>query len=453
MQPSPPLFDIRLPKLIAQDGNPATKPIYKVSLVAHPAAGHAFRAQLLGEAIVLEGPILSPGQLISRSDHTGKPYFIRFGRQVIQQIAADFALAPQFSLGHRGALAEATLLQSWILEQDERHGEQTLKVGTWMIRITIPQLGPVQFSPVDQPDYTIPRQVLVSWRNPALGPDALPEILTGFSLEGLFSFRESIHPWRRQIQTLLGNRPALPRRPNQAISIRLNADDSQDDFELGPEDQNQDPDQDQAANELVALSAGLPTQAWTAIWQWLLQALMGKAIEVAATAATKAIQEAFDDDGKKENKPDTPKADDLQHDSTTDAGTLSTVDAEAISYQNGQEKVKESEMQQPAGQTENVEKETAQQSTPAAETEATELVLALKSLMTEQSQQISSLHSKIDQLEQRITVLSASPSPLPSLEATIAKEAKTAEAKAPNAVADTMVKRMRQIKAAKKLID
>ncbi len=450
MQNSPPLFDVRLPQQTARN-NTASQPTYKVSLVAHPAAGHAFRAQLLGEAIVLEGPIISPNQLISRSDHTGKPYFIRFGRQVIQQIATDFAFAPQFSLGHRGALQEGTLLQSWILEQDEQHGDQTLKVGTWMIRITIPQQGPVQFSPVDQLDAGMTmraRQVLVSWQNPAQGPGALPEILTGFSLEGLFSFRESIHPWRKQIRTLLGNRPALPRRPNQAISIRLNADDSQDDFELGTENQNLGVPE----NELVALSAGLPTQAWTAIWQWLLQALMGKAIEVAATAATKAIQEAFEDEGKKEDKPDNPKTDDLQHETSPDQSTAFKEDQEAIEYQNGQEEASGTAEQRITTVDETAETANAQQSTPAT-AEASELVLALKSLMTEQSQQINSLHSKIDQLEQRLTVLSASPSPLPSLEATIAKEAKTAQAKAPNAVADTMVKRMRQIKAAKKLID
>jgi len=121
---------------------------------------------------IVVGPAMIPDMEILRKDEEGKPYYVRFSKEVVQKIAEKFMMELRnhdTNIQHDSTdPAHSFVMESWIVENSEDKANSLygfeVPVGTWMVKMR-----------VQDPE---------TWKQIKAGK------LKGFSIEGNFMERE-----------------------------------------------------------------------------------------------------------------------------------------------------------------------------------------------------------------------------------------------------------------------
>lgn len=250
--PPPDLIEQQL--VVSMVDMPATEQRW---LISQPAEGDGF-----APVIHLTAPVLLAGQLLWRQTG-GQQYWLRYTTEAVAAIAEQFAAMPCFNSMHQDPL-DATLVMSRISREAEMFQGQLLPTGSWLITVAIPlaQAGAV---------------LAGRW--------------TGFSLEGTFEIR----PVELNANSSLFRR-GLKKLGLSKVSHRQHCFARICTAEQLGTDQLAAPAADDQANLEHHELEAMPTPVLNQLWQWFLQLLLGKLVEVAGNAATQAIDHVFSGD-------------------------------------------------------------------------------------------------------------------------------------------------------------
>ncbi|CAB4157137.1 Phage-like element PBSX protein, XkdF [uncultured Caudovirales phage] len=131
---------------------------------------------------IVVGPAMIPDLEILRKDDKGKPYYVRFSREVVQKVAEKFMMELRnhdTNIQHDATdPAHSFVMESWIVENEEDKANSLygfeVPVGTWMVKMR-----------VQDPE---------TWRQIKAGK------LKGFSIEGNFMSEEDYEAYKKDRQ-------------------------------------------------------------------------------------------------------------------------------------------------------------------------------------------------------------------------------------------------------------
>lgn len=176
--------------------------LHTLRLQSHKLAAVSDNAEGTGKSMVM-GPLLIPDFEILRLDENGEPYFIRFSKEVIEEISVKFArnlMHRNTNEQHSVPLAGNTLVQSWIVLDSEKDASAvkglSLPVGTWC-------------GVMDIADHQYFQDQIVSGN------------LRGFSIEGWFDFELS----KVKNSTQLQDSTKVTKPTNRASFHKVNSSD------------------------------------------------------------------------------------------------------------------------------------------------------------------------------------------------------------------------------------
>ena len=119
------------------------KPAIEVDFVAlSKQRSKVFQSVEDGEKRMLYGPALIPDQLIYREEKDGTPFYIRYGKQVIEKISQEFLRLNRqnnATFMHEISVAGVTIVESWIVGNPDKSQQFgfNLPEGTWFIGMKI----------------------------------------------------------------------------------------------------------------------------------------------------------------------------------------------------------------------------------------------------------------------------------------------------------------------------
>jgi hypothetical protein len=101
-----------------------------------------FQSVQEGEKRMLYGPALIPDQLIYREEEDGTPFYIRYGKDVIEKISQEFLRLNRqnnATFMHEISVAGVTIVESWLVGNPDKSQQFNFNLpeGTWFIGMKV----------------------------------------------------------------------------------------------------------------------------------------------------------------------------------------------------------------------------------------------------------------------------------------------------------------------------